>query len=372
MNHRNSLTAALLFFLTSSISAQTPPTQTSAAAIAYLQQALDVMQQNALHKNEIDWKTLIDETLSLAKGTQTTQDTYPAIAYALTQLRETHSFLQLPDSLPPDQKRAMYAAISKILARQGSGRKPSPFSPSNEIIGHIDRLDGKAFAHVVVPLCGAKYSEWEKNAPDFQQFADKLHAVVIDLSSRAPFGWIVDLRGNGGGNMWPMLAGIGALVGQGELGAFISADGNRVPWHYADGEAGTTKVIQARITKRPFLLPGMPSIAVLFDRGTASSGEAIAISFAGRPRSKSFGEHTAGYSTSNDRHPLPDGAALFLCEGSEADRTGKIYPDGLDPDMPIIEPESRPTEDQDQAIRAAEDWLIEQSSLPPDVEAKIN
>ena len=34
-------------------------------------------------------------------------------------------------------------------------------------------------------------------------------------------GWIVDLRGNGGGNMWPMLAGIGPILGEGIAGYFI-------------------------------------------------------------------------------------------------------------------------------------------------------
>jgi C-terminal processing protease CtpA/Prc len=28
-------------------------------------------------------------------------------------------------------------------------------------------------------------------------------------------GWIVDLRNNGGGNMWPMLTGIGSILGEG-------------------------------------------------------------------------------------------------------------------------------------------------------------
>jgi len=32
-------------------------------------------------------------------------------------------------------------------------------------------------------------------------------------------GWIVDLRGNGGGNMWPMLAGVGPVLGEGVVGS---------------------------------------------------------------------------------------------------------------------------------------------------------
>jgi hypothetical protein len=47
---------------------------------------------------------LTDETLARAKNAQSTQDTYLAITYALAQLNESHSFLQLPDSLSADQK----------------------------------------------------------------------------------------------------------------------------------------------------------------------------------------------------------------------------------------------------------------------------
>jgi C-terminal processing protease CtpA/Prc len=235
--------------------------------------------------------------------------------------------------------------------------------------GHIDRRDGRVFAHVAVTMCVGRYSEWEKNAGDFQEFAEKLHAIVVDLQAQKPAGWLIDLRGNGGGNMWPMLAGIGAVLGEGDLGIFLSADGERVPWFYNAGKAGTRDSkgeveIAAHVEKAPFGLPDLPWVAVLLDRSTASSGEAVAISFTGRPRERSFGEHTAGFSTSNERYPLSDGAALFLCVGIEADRTGHRYPDGIDPDIKLPAPDSRPAEEKDPVLQAAESWLAAQTSAP--------
>jgi carboxyl-terminal processing protease len=351
-------------------SAQESPEGISPAVRTYLEQALDVMQQNALNKSSIDWPNLRKETLARASHAKATADTYAAITFALTQLKEHHSFLQLPDNLPAPQKEAITAEINKVRGPSDSDANQSPFAPQKEMQGHLDRRVGKIFAHVVVPMCVAKYAEWEKNAGDFQEFAEKLHSIVMDLQAQKPDGWLIDLRGNRGGNMWPMLAGIGAVLGEGDLGTFVSADGDLVPWFYKAGKAGTRDSkgqveIAAHVEKPPFALSELPWVAVLFDRSTGSSGEAMAISFAARPRTRSFGEHTAGFSTSNQRYPLPDGAALFLCVGIEADRTGHRYPDGLDPDTRLPAPDSRPTEEKDAFLQAAEDWLASQTKASP-------
>ena len=333
---------------------------------AYVEEALKYMQDNALNKRSVNWTAVREETLARAKDAKTTSDTYPAIAFALTQLGENHSWFQLPDNLPSDRRQALDAEIKKILARPDPDR-PSPFAPSKEIKGHLIHGQRGKFAYVVVPMCIGRFSEWEKNAPDFQQFADKLHGLVLDLQAQNPVGWIIDLRGNGGGNMWPMLAGIGVMLGEADLGAFVSANNERVPWFYKSGKAGTrdpkgVEEISAEVKQPPLNLPELPWVAVLLDRGTASSGEAVAISFAGRTRARSFGEHTAGFSTANDMHQFADGAALFLCDGVEQDRTGKLYPDGIDPDEKIPSPETRPTEQNDAALIAAEEWLTKQTS----------
>jgi carboxyl-terminal processing protease len=362
------LVLALLSFITATAAA---PPDISPEAQTYLEHALDLMQQNALNRSSIDWAQLRQETLTHAQGAKTTVDTYLAIQFALDQLKEHHSFLRLPYSMPADQQKATYTALMKIKVTSSSVKFPtSPFGVQKDIQGHIDHRGGKTFAHVVVPMCDSQYTEWEKNAADFQQFADKLHGVVMDLQAQKPDGWIVDLRGNAGGNMWPMLAGIGAVLGEGDAGTFETPDGGKVPWFYKAGQAGMHSAqgqdsISASASQPPYVLPGLAWVAVLFDRGTASSGEALAISFAGRPHERSFGEHTAGYSTSNQMYPLSDGASLFLCIGTDLDRAGHSYPDGIDPDVKVPSPDSRPTEDTDQALHVAEDWLAVQTSAAP-------
>jgi carboxyl-terminal processing protease len=368
--HRTPFLTLLAVMAAICASAQEPPEGISTAARTYLELALDLMQQNSLNKSSVDWKRLREETLVRASHAKATTDTYPALAFALTQLKEHHSFFQFPDNLPATQREAITAEINKVRGPSESDANQSPFAPQKEMQGHLDRRGGKVFAHVVVPMCVGKYAEWEKNAGDFQEFSEKLHAIVMDLQAQKPDGWLIDLRGNRGGNMWPMLAGIGAVLGEGDLGTFVSADGDLVPWYYKAGKAGTRDSkgeaeIAAYVEKPPFALSELPWVAVLLDRSTGSSGEAVAISFAGRPRARSFGEHTAGFSTSNRRFPLSDGAALFLCVGIEADRTGHRYPDGLDPDVKLPAPDSRPTEEKDAVLQAAEDWIASQTKVSP-------
>ena len=78
------------------------------------------------------------------------------------------------------------------------------------------------------------------------QLADQLQAAVQAQDRDGLVGWIVDLRQNGGGNMWPMLAGIGPVLGDGTAGSFVFPEGMTTPylapgatltWSYSGGAA---------------------------------------------------------------------------------------------------------------------------------------
>jgi C-terminal processing protease CtpA/Prc len=153
-------------------------------------------------------------------------------------------------------------------------------------------------------------------------------------------GWVVDLRGNGGGAMWPMLAVAAPLLqGDGVIGAFIDRDGGRIPWWLRHGLVGTGWWPQAR-SSGPSELRG--PAAVLTDGGTASSGEAVAVAFRGLTRVRSYGAATHGFSTANESFPLPDGARLLITGAQFADRTGTVYEGPLRPDTEVVEGDALP------------------------------
>jgi carboxyl-terminal processing protease len=89
----------------------------------------------------------------------------------------------------------------------------------------------------------------------------------------------LDLRGNFGGNMWPMLLSIEPLIGNGTFGYFIDANENSEAWKIIEGKAYIedqfvmeTKILSKQDLSNQFL-------AVLTDHQTASSGEAVAVAF---------------------------------------------------------------------------------------------
>jgi C-terminal processing protease CtpA/Prc len=144
--------------------------------------------------------------------------------------------------------------------------------------------------------------------------------------------------------MWPMLAGLKPFLGDGPLGAFVLGQTPSAPWH-----AGDNVSIIASEDLRQL---ESAYVAVLQGPGTASSGEATAVAFRGRPRSRSFGLPTMGLASANANYVLPDGSMIALTIGIDADRTGRRYPSKLDPDEVI--PTSSPG---DAPLARAIEWL---------------
>jgi C-terminal processing protease CtpA/Prc len=186
-----------------------------------------------------------------------------------------------------------------------------------------------------------------QDSATMQRYAIDFQARLRRIAKQASCGWIVDLRGNTGGNMWPMLAGIGPLLGNGAAGRFVSRD-SAIAWGYTDGSAweGVDTIVKV---PNPLVLPfrSVP-VAVLTDSMTASSGESIAISFRERPRTRSFGTPTYGLTTGNEGYDLPGGSMLFLTTVIEADRSGTLFGGQLIPDSLTA---------AEDALPAAESWL---------------
>ena len=177
---------------------------------------------------------------------------------------------------------------------------------------------------------------------DLQAYADTLTSGLIQARDDGACGAIVDLRGNYGGDMGPMLAGLSPLLPDGEVLEFVTAGGSMPVSVSGNAVNGGGSAVETAGGKWD------APTAVLVDEHTASSGEATMLSFRGLERSRSFGAPTAGYASANMVYDFPDGNALMLTIAKDRARTGEIFSeDPIQPDEPG---------DEDAALA----WLAEE------------
>ena len=277
----------------------------SLVARNYLNEVIAIMQQNSINKHTIDWNQLRLEAFGeLDVDAQTIADTYPGISKAIALLGDNHSF---------------------YVTATGSYINP-----------HSNMCEGVSFPEINVPesIGYVRVSNFGgSNSSDGVEFAQNIQDEIMAQDDANIEGWIVDLRANTGGNMWPMLTGVGPILGNGTSGYFVDADQNETPWGFDDGMSilnGTTVI---ELENSYTLINPNPKVAVLLDNGVASSGEAIAVSFINRPNTRTFGSATCGLSTANQSFVLSDGARLLLTVGYFADRDLNIYGEEIDPEM---------------------------------------
>lgn len=189
-----------------------------------------------------------------------------------------------------------------------------------------------------------------------EAFAGRLQSLSATLDAAQPTGWVVDLRRNGGGDMWAMLAGLGPMLGEGPFGFFISS--RALAWTYRAGAAFNDGRSMCRADTVPVVIRHAPSkMAVLIGPGTASAGEAVSIAFKGRPDTRSFGRSTAGQATANSAHTMTDGAVLAITAAVMADRSGAIHDRVVEPDIAVSSVEAGSA--RDATLDHALAWLAE-------------
>lgn len=292
----------------------------SAAASAYLNSVIDIAQRNSINRLTIDWTDYRNQVVAAAGSAQTIPDVFPAIRTAITLLRDGHS----------SYRSASGTTTIFVALRSCAPPAVVPLSlPPN--IGSV--------------RVGAFSGTTEQANAYARQIQDTIAAADRDDL----IGWVVDLRSNGGGNMWPMVAGLGPILGEGPLGYFLGPTGTETLWEYRNG-ASTSGGIPITTVSPPYgLKRQQPRVAVLSDIGIASSGEATLIAFRQRPNTRSFGQPTCGLSTANSTFTLSDGGMVTITTAVMADRNKTRFGDSIPPDEVISE--------QGPMIQRAIEWL---------------
>lgn len=292
------------------------PTGSMGSAQAELDTAIRIVKENAMHAASVDWNTLEPKLRAEIDKDGWAQEAYSPIRELLAALQDHHS------QLVPLEK----------IERQAA-QKTIPL-PSVE-------LQPGGVGYIALPGFGSTGKE------ELAAYLDSVSSGVSRAGGSAGVGWVLDLRQDGGGNMWPMLATLRPFLGTAPLGYFKGATGLSDSWR---------SQLDSLNPGKPVVELGDAPLAVLTGPHTASAGEAVVIALKGRPHTRFFGQPTFGVPTGNRKFALPDGAAIAVTTTVELDRNHVQYDGRIPPDVTVA-PDAASSPDADATLAAARQWL---------------
>lgn len=339
-----SLLVMVALSIRAEISTGNDKNEMSDEAREYLDEAISIVKENSLFKFETDWALVSSEVYRLADGAESTDDTYPAIAAGLS-LVDDHSHLRNADREwvpPPDYEETEW-----------------PELPSDPVALLLD----EQVAYLRIP------SHVPKQQEDSEEYAGNIQSLMKEVDGAKTCGWILDLRSNDGGNMWPMVEAVASLLeadDTGRLGAWVRPDVETPDWwgfrtgKGYSGDENLSDSVHPDYVAQDYIVrqPAAP-VAILIGEWTASSGEFLAVAFMGRPRTALFGQNSAGYLTANEDFDLSDGATIWLATARASDRRGIKTGKHLKPDFDTEQQPLETSVEDDKTIGAAKAWIAE-------------
>jgi len=259
----------------------------------YVCKAISIMNKNGLYAEGARWDSA--RNAALKSNPETMEDAYSVVREALKVAGGKHSFLSPGTRVAQDNVREWEMPSVSMLDNNIASVKLPPFHGNKEV--------------------GLKYAD------------TVLEGIPDDIS-----GIIIDLRGNVGGDMYPMIAAVHRFIPDGnDMLRFKTR--KRTSWIPRSFVLNAVGVTEKQVLDCP--------VAILTDSLTASSGEATLLCFRGLQNVKTFGCPTAGYASSNCPYAMPDGSSLVLTTGCDVARTDEVFcDDPIAPDFFTAEPQA--------------------------------
>ena len=259
----------------------------------YVKKAVHIMDKNGIYASGSEWEQA--KSAALAAHPTTLEEAQEIVIQAGKAAGGKHTFLMTSNEVTENNTSAWDMPTAELLEEGIAVIKLPPFSGNEE--------EGIKYANTVLSVL-----------PDGLK------------------GTIIDLRGNRGGNMYPMIAAVHRFLPDDVILQLRSRKYNM--------EINVDYVMRvAKVTRQTVI--DCP-VALLTDEWTGSSGEAVLLCFRGLENTRTFGSPTAGYASCNQTYKLPDGSRLVLTTGTDVARTGEEFCD--DPIQPDVVTET-PFED---------------------------
>lgn len=269
----------------------------AAPTIDVLDLAMREVKARAAYASRADWPLATAQALAVVIDGSTRRDALPGVQLILTSLGDKHSW-------------------ATVLDEQGRLTANGQEVPYRAPQSRLQALDERhAVGWLTIPLLAAT------GGAEARGYADTIRTGLAQAVDAGACGFVIDLSAHQGGNMWPGLEGLGPLFGaDAVVGSFRRAQSWRIEKPSGSEDGGLWRDAVAQLP-----------VAVLVGPHTASSGEAIAVAFSGRPATAFFGRKTRGLATSNQMVPLGDGMVAFVMTSEMLDRHGQAFPNGIVP-----------------------------------------
>ncbi len=282
------------------------------------------LKYNSILRDRVDWEEVDERFYRDIQQAESLDDTMKCFVSVLESLGDVHSQIYLNN-----RYYGHYPEFDEATLKWLRPLNDRAIAHTNKIRAEV--LE-KNIAYLLVP--GFQAYDGEQINRLGQELRDQVDRLAMQKRVAA---FIIDLRLNGGGNIYPMLAGLSPLLGDKTIGYETGIGGEVVrKWEIQDGNfvigGSQTTQVSGKTKPRFQTIP----VAVLIGPVTKSSGSMVAIAFKGRPNTILIGEPTAeGYTTSNGYFQFAPNLFLNFATTFVADRNMNIYKDAVHPDFQV-------------------------------------
>ena len=308
-----------------------------------------IIKTQSVHANKLNWKKTDKLFYQLLSEAKMNQDTIIALVRVFEEMDDVHSsiiynnhtFNYYHPATVVETAQVM-PLLKKMWAEEGNIRIA---------------LFGGSTGYIQVPQISAF-------GPGSDIFTQIIKDSICVLKEKGITSCIVDLRLNGGGNMYPMLGGLSCFFEEGKIAGTVNAkhdiifdlnikndnlyfsNANKAEWQMTFA----TDSCETNFQKMP--------VVVLLSYITASSGQVTAIAFKHRQNTFFIGENTAlGYTTGNNYFYFSPQLSMNLSTAFNSDVKGNIYYDNVLPDRYILGGDNFEDLLQDEKVKNALLWL---------------
>lgn len=277
----------------------------------YVSDAIRLMDRKGLYAEGEEWEAAKKEALS--QNPETLEEAQAIINKAAKVAGGKHSYLLPADKVQAREKRSNDEVSPTVTTRDDS-------------------------------ICMIRLPAFAGDDENCLRYA----RTILDSIPDAVKGVCIDLRGNHGGNMYPMIAAVHRFLPDDILLKF------KMRKRFYNVMPINKEFVINAVGVSPEDRINCP-VAILTDDETASSGEAVLLCFRGLDHVRVFGSPTAGYASANESIIMSDGSHLALTVGCDIARTGEVFCD--DPIAPDVETGS-PEEDAISWLKNHESYIF--------------